>query len=101
MNSSENRRRRGRKRELEIKEDESLGLYFTFTIIILLAIYFYFLLFGENSLSALIKAEARRDNLIREYNELQIENQKLQKRYFENFHQNNYMSDDNKSGKNK
>ncbi len=56
---------------------------FIIVFLFLVLWYFYSLLFGERSISALISAESKKQELIDEYNKLQEANQKLQKKYFE------------------
>lgn len=49
----------------------------------LFGLYVGVLLFGENSLSVLQKVEEEKRTLLAEKSRLQLENQRLQKRYFE------------------
>jgi len=45
--------------------------------------YFYSLFFGESAIGVLIDAKDREVKLVQEYNKIQNENQKLQKKHFE------------------
>ena len=63
------------------KKDYS-ALYAVIIAIALLA-YFYSLIFGQNSISVMLNAKWKKEELIKEYNKLQLENQKLQKEHFE------------------
>ena len=56
---------------------------FVVLFIFLVLWYFYSLIFGERSISVLISDEWKKQELLDEYNKLQEENQKLQKKYFE------------------
>ena len=59
--------------------------YNIIVIVVTLALlgYFYFLIFGTSSAMVLLDIEAKKEKLDREYNKLQDQNQKLQKKYFE------------------
>ena len=50
---------------------------------IVLLVYIYSILFGEYSISVMLDAKKKKEYLLKEYNTLQIENQKLQKKHFE------------------
>ena len=51
-----------------------------FTAILL---YIYSILFGEYSIGVMLNAKKKQEHLIDEYNTLQSQNQKLQKKHFE------------------
>jgi len=51
--------------------------------ILLFGIYLGILIYGDNSLTILNKLKENKENLIKENKELKIENQKLQKEFFE------------------
>lgn len=51
--------------------------------ILLFGIYLGILIYGDNSLTILNQLKENKENLIKENKELKIENQKLQKEFFE------------------
>ena len=57
--------------------------YLVIFIAIIVLAYLYSLTFGESSISVMLKAKWKKEELLREYNALQQENQKLQKKHFE------------------
>ena len=65
----------------KVKKDYSV--LYAIIIAIALLIYFYSLIFGQNSISVLLSVKWKKEELIKEYNKLQLENQKLQKEHFE------------------
>jgi len=48
-----------------------------------LILFLYSILFGEYSLGVMLDAKKKKERLLKEYNTLQSENQKLQKKHFE------------------
>jgi len=54
-----------------------------FVILLIFMGYFYSIFFGESSIGVLLDAKDREAKLVTEYNKLQNENQKLQKKHFE------------------
>ena len=64
-------------------KDGGFNPYIVIVVAVFLLIYLINLIFGENSISALIKAKNQKEALEKEYNRLQKENQELQKDYFE------------------
>ena len=52
-------------------------------IFVALIIYFYSIFFGDYSISVLLDAKDKKEELLKEYNKLQNINQKLQKKHFE------------------
>ena len=52
-------------------------------IFVVLIIYFYSIFFGDYSISVLLDAKDKKEELLKEYNKLQNINQKLQKKHFE------------------
>ena len=48
-----------------------------------LLLYIYSILFGEYSIGVMLDAKKKKEHLLKEYNTLQSENQKLQKKHFE------------------
>ena len=50
---------------------------------IALLLYLYSILFGEYSIGVMLDAKNKKERLLKEYNTLQSENQKLQKEHFE------------------
>lgn len=71
----------------EVKRAQSpkVNLFFLVKILIFLAFvsYLYSLFYGESSVSVLLDAKNREAKLMQEYNNIQNENQKLQKKHFE------------------
>ncbi len=51
--------------------------------VLFILIYLYALIFGETSLGVYFQTKWKKEDLIKEYNTLQEQNQKLQKEYFE------------------
>ena len=48
-----------------------------------IVLYLYSILFGEYSIGVMLDAKHKKERLLKEYNTLQGENQKLQKKHFE------------------
>ena len=63
------------------KEGSSPLIKLLFFLAILL--YLYSILFGEYSIGVMLDAKKKKERLLEEYNTLQSENQKLQKKHFE------------------
>jgi len=59
--------------------------YNIIAIVVILALlgYFYSLIFGTSSILVLLDINSKKDKVESEYNALQNQNQKLQKKYFE------------------
>ena len=68
---------------LENNPSGGINPYFLVILGIFLVVYIFNLLFGTNSLFALIETKSRKERLLKEYERLQRENQELQKNYFE------------------
>lgn len=67
----------------EEKERSKLSLLFKLIIFIAIVLYLRSILFGEYSISVLLNAKSKKEKLEKEYNALQNQNQKLQKKHFE------------------
>ncbi|NPA27535.1 MAG: hypothetical protein GXN91_00595 [Epsilonproteobacteria bacterium] len=70
-------------KSLENRESQGLSPYFMIILGLFLLFYIFNLIFGSNSLFALIKTQDKKEELVKEYERLQRENQELQKNYFE------------------
>ena len=71
----------------EYKEEQSekkfLSPLLKLLFFVALLLYLYSILFGEYSIGVMLDAKKRKEHLLQEYNALQSENQKLQKKHFE------------------
>jgi len=65
------------------KESDSKSALLKLIIFIAILLYLYSIFFGEYSLGVMLDAKAKKEKLLQEYNTLQQENQKLQKKHFE------------------
>ena len=65
------------------KESDSKSALLKLVIFIAVILYLYSIFFGEYSLGVMLDAKAKKEQLQNEYNKLQQENQKLQKKHFE------------------
>ena len=52
-------------------------------VFVAILLYLYSILFGEYSIGVVLDAKKKQERLINEYNTLQSQNQKLQKKHFE------------------
>jgi len=65
------------------KERKKISLFLKIAIFIAILLYLYSILFGEYSISVLLDAKSKKERLEKEYDALQNQNQKLQKKHFE------------------
>ncbi len=65
------------------RESDSKSALLKLVIFIAIILYLYSIFFGEYSLGVMLDAKAKKEQLQQEYNTLQQENQKLQKKHFE------------------
>ena len=65
------------------KKSNSKSALLTLLVIVALLYYLYSIFFGEYSIGVMLDAKAKKEKLLQEYNALQEENQKLQKKHFE------------------
>jgi len=65
------------------KERKKISLFLKIAIFIAILLYLYSILFGEYSISVLLDAKSKKERLEKEYDTLQNQNQKLQKKHFE------------------
>ena len=65
------------------KKGSSKSALLTLLVIIAIIYYLYSIFFGEYSIGVMLDAKAKKERLLKEYNALQEENQKLQKKHFE------------------
>jgi cell division protein FtsB len=65
------------------KEKKDYSAFWAIVIAFAILAYFYSLIFGQNSISVMLNAKWKKEELLKEYNKLQTQNQKLQKEHFE------------------
>ena len=65
------------------KEKNKISLFLKIVIFIAILLYLHSILFGEYSISVLLDAKSKKERLEKEYDTLQNQNQKLQKKHFE------------------